>query len=91
MAFDILQSRGSGNPAQTQRIKQWVRETFELNDDVSVMVTELQCSEPGCPPLETVIAIMGADKTKKQHKLHKALGAVTRADVIGLANGEVHS
>ncbi len=65
--------------------KQWVRETFELSDDVSVMVTELQCSEPGCPPLETVIAIMGAEK--KQHKLHKLLAEVTQADIAELKDG----
>lgn len=89
MAFNILQSRGTGSPAQTQRIKEWVKETFELGEEVSVLVTELQCREPGCPPLETVIAIMGAEK--KQHKLHKALAEVTQADVLGLVNDGVHS
>jgi len=83
-----LQSRGLANPAHTQRIKQWVIETFELGEDVSVLVTELQCSEPGCPPLETVIAIMGADKTKKQHKLHKPLAEVTPADIAELKDGK---
>ncbi|MBM4297467.1 MAG: hypothetical protein FJ143_06975 [Deltaproteobacteria bacterium] len=89
MAFEILQSRGSGNPAQTQRVKQWAIEIFELGEEVSVLVTELQCTEPGCPPLETVIAIMGVEK--KQYKLHKALADVTHADVAGLVNGGEHS
>jgi hypothetical protein len=45
-------SSNSGN------VKRWVRELFMPSDEATVMVTELHCSEPGCPPLETVIATL---------------------------------
>ena len=31
-------------------IKRWATEIFHLPEDTSVMVTELRCTEPGCPP-----------------------------------------
>lgn len=46
------------------------------------MATELRCTEPGCPPLETVVALMGEAGTgQRQFKIHKALGAVSYEDV----------
>jgi hypothetical protein len=85
MSLSILVPRAKAGPARTQEIKQWVRDVFQLSDDATVMVTELQCSEPGCPPLETVIAILKAANARTQHKLHKPLAEVTHADVAALA------
>jgi hypothetical protein len=61
-----------------------VREKFGLGDDVVVMVTELRCSEPGCPPLETVIAILDVPGSKRQYKLHKGAGDVAVEDITAL-------
>ncbi len=61
----------------------------ELADDDprSVMVTELACTEPGCPPLVTVVALLGpGDQT--QHKIHKPLAEVTEADVAAAVRGD---
>lgn len=41
-----------GARSNTANVKRWVRELFIVSDDATVMVTELRCSEPGCPPLE---------------------------------------
>jgi hypothetical protein len=46
---------------------------------------ELECREPGCPPLETVIAVMEAGKQTLQWKLHKAIPDVSREDLMQLA------
>jgi hypothetical protein len=63
-----------------QDIKQWGRELLGAEDDDVVMVTELRCSEPGCPPLETIIALLGAHQ-RRQVKVHKPLLEVTREDI----------
>ncbi len=42
----------------SREIKSWVREGLGLTDEVSILVTDLQCYEPGCPPVETVIALL---------------------------------
>jgi len=67
---------------QIGRIKRWIREAASLPETAVVMVTELTCSEPGCPPRETVILILDGRGTRKVTLL-KGLTDVTEADVVG--------
>ena len=64
--MNLFGGRRSIDPDQSDRIKSWVRETWSLSGEVTVMVTELECREPGSPPIETVIAILeGPGKTRQ--------------------------
>ncbi|MDB5777189.1 MAG: nitrate reductase molybdenum cofactor assembly chaperone [Herbaspirillum sp.] len=38
------------------RIADWTRIRFSLSPEAAVLVSEVACSQPGCPPLETVVA-----------------------------------
>ncbi len=49
------------------------------------MVAELECHEEGCPPVETVIAVLEGPGQTRQWKLHQPIESVTRDDVAGLA------
>ena len=69
--------------SNTANVKRWVLELFVLSNDTTVMVTELRCSEPGCPPLETVIAIL-SESGNRHYKLHKSVEAVAEDDVRDL-------
>jgi hypothetical protein len=82
--------RPLGTSPYTARIKRWVRELFALSDEATVMVTELRCSESGCPPLETMIAILN-ESGNRQYKLHKSIEEVMEDDVRRLAAGAVSS
>jgi hypothetical protein len=77
-----LANKASSNAA---KIKRWVSALCDVGEDATVMVTELRCSEPGCPPLETVIAIL-SDGGNRQYKLHKPIAEVVGADVRVLSN-----
>ncbi len=69
------------------RVKEWVFSALALDrDTVAVMVTELTCLEPGCPPLETVIAVMDGVRPPWQYKLHKRADQVAWCEVIHMAN-----
>jgi hypothetical protein len=57
-----------------------VRLLATAEDDV-VMITELQCIEPGCPPIETVIAVLGTGP-RHQMKIHRPILEITEADLI---------
>lgn len=81
--MDLFRSRPP-DAARVALIKAWVEERFGLGGAETVMVTELHCSEPGCPPLETVIAILAGGSGNRQFKLHKSVAEVTRDDVAGL-------
>ena len=65
-------------------VKVWARQVFALPDSVPILVSELRCSEPDCPPVETVVAFMTKDAPPQQFKLHKPLPDVTEADIRAL-------
>ena len=90
MTINPFGTKSQVDPAQTARIKDWVKETFTLSDEVAVLVTELQCTEDGCPPLETVIAILATPGSPRPFKLHKAVAEVTAQDIHQLAHEPNH-
>jgi hypothetical protein len=90
MSISILGARSVGDLALSALVKEWVKSVFQLDECVTVMVSELQCTEPNCPPVETVIAIMDQPGKPKQYKLHKTIGEVTFADIEELSQGSLH-
>ncbi len=82
--MDLFGKRAGGNGEHIARVKAWVRELFTADAEETVLVTELQCTEPGCPPVETVIALLGASGSR-QYKVHAAIADVTREQLVALA------
>ena len=74
-----------GASAKSREVRGWVRELLALPEDAQVLVTELTCSEPGCPPVETVIAILRGAGKNAQVKIPRALAELTRDDVAKVA------
>jgi len=72
------------NRSAVARVRGWAREVWELGEGDSVVVTELECGEPGCPPLETVILIAAEARPTVQHKLHLAARDVRREHLVTL-------
>jgi nitrate reductase delta subunit len=68
-----------GHEQAVARVQGWTRERFDLPQEAAVMVTELVCTRPGCPPLETVVAFWLADDQRRHFKVFKPTGDV-RAD-----------
>jgi hypothetical protein len=75
--------------AAADRIKGWVREIVEsgseASDSVGVTVSEIICTDPGCPGTETVILIMRPGHATVAAKLAKAIVDVTETDAKGAA------
>jgi len=63
------------------RVKEWTRERFKLADDVPVLVAEIACGLPGCPPLETVVVFWTEGDRRHQFKLFKPVRAVVAEDL----------
>jgi hypothetical protein len=89
-----LQARSSGDPrrdlgfksspaqlAALDRVRIWTRERFKLADALPVVVAEIACGLPGCPPLETVVAFWTEDDRRHQFKLFKPVAEVVRDDL----------
>ena len=72
------------NPEQLQaleRVKEWTRERFKLPQDAAILVAEVACGLPGCPPLETVVVFWAEDQTRHQFKVFKPVVEVVNEDL----------
>lgn len=54
-----LPVREPGRGRRAVALAALVRTVLDLPDDVVVAVQQLACREPGCPPVETVLAVLG--------------------------------
>ena len=63
------------------RIRVWCREALRLGPDVTVMVTELACDDPGCPDLETVIAVLAERQEPQMVRILLPASEVSEAHV----------
>lgn len=78
-----MKPRGASGARQ---IKEWAREVFATGEEATIMVSELRCHEPGCPPVETVIAILEGAGEPRKYKVHQASADVTRDDLVRMAS-----
>ena len=87
---------GSAQPrpqdlAAVHQVAAWTRQRFSLAPEATVLVSELVCALPGCPPLETVIAFWlgegvgegrdDGEPLRHHYKVFKPVQQVTEADL----------
>jgi nitrate reductase molybdenum cofactor assembly chaperone NarJ/NarW len=75
-----LKKKSPDRAAAHERLRAWTRERFTLADDEAVMVSEIACSVPGCPPVETHI-VFWTQAGRHHFKIFKALGEVAADDL----------
>jgi hypothetical protein len=56
----------------TDRLRETVRSALALDEHVTVLVQELACAEKGCPPVETVVAVLTPGAGRRVWKLPSA-------------------
>ena len=78
-----LTKKSPGVSAEQERVRTWTREHFKLADDETIMVSELPCSDPGCPPVETHV-VFWTQAGRQQFKVFKPLAEVIPDDLLGL-------
>ena len=64
-----------------RRVKAWTRARFSLADDDAILVSELACAVPGCPPIETVVAFWTASDRRHHFKVFKPVAEVVEDDL----------
>jgi hypothetical protein len=81
-SFDMMRARkpDPGHDAAVERVRDWTRARFALTDDETVMVSEVACSVPGCPPIETHLVFWTA-AGRHHFKIFKPLAAVVEDDL----------
>jgi hypothetical protein len=67
--------------AALDRVREWTRERFVLTEDAAILVSEVSCALPGCPPRETVVAFWTESERRHQFKLFKPVAEVVMDDL----------
>ena len=75
-----LSKKSPGTSAASDRVRDWTQTRFKLTDDETVMVSEVACGVPGCPPVETHIVFWTA-LGRHHFKIFKPLAEVVEDDL----------
>lgn len=75
---DPTAADSSSAAEQAEAIRRWTRERLGLAEEVAVIVTDRPCADPGCPLVETTIAVFPPGDSPRQWKLTRPRHAVTR-------------
>jgi hypothetical protein len=79
--FEMMRSRRkSADDATLDRVRSWTQTRFKLSDYETVMVSEVACGVPGCPPVETHIVFWTA-AGRHHFKVFKPLAEVVEDDL----------
>lgn len=72
--------KSPGGSDTLERVRHWTRSRFALGPDDTVMVSEIACAVPGCPPIETHI-VFWTPAGRHHFKIFKPLGEVGEDDL----------
>jgi hypothetical protein len=73
--------KGPGHLDAVERLKDWTRARFALDDGDTVVVSELARALPGFPPLETGVAFWTAGGTRHHFNVFKPVEDVGEEDL----------
>ena len=72
--------KAAGHAAALDRVREWTRARFRLDAEATILVSQVSCRLPGCPPLETVVAFW-TDGQRYRFKLFKPVADVIADDL----------
>ena len=73
--------KGPARLAAVERLKDWTRSRFALGDGDTIVVTEIQPTPPGFPPLATVVAFWTSGGVRHHYQVFKPVEEVVVEDV----------
>jgi hypothetical protein len=82
MNFSFGGGKPQVNSGQSKQVKEWIYQVLEINEEIPISLSQLRCTEPNCPPVETVIAVMTSPV--KQYKIHKPIAEIIYTDIAEL-------
>jgi len=81
LLHDGMTKKDADRSAEQERVLAWTRERFKLDEDESIMVSQLPCSDPGCPPVETHV-VFWTQAGRQHFKVFKPLAEVAADDLL---------
>ncbi|MFN9648559.1 MAG: hypothetical protein ACK58Z_08700 [Pseudanabaena sp.] len=78
--IDLFPRKPAVSTEQLQQVKDWLYEVLQINCHTIISISQLQCTDLNCPPIQTAIAIMTTPH--RVIRIHKAIPDITLADVV---------
>ena len=78
--IDLFPRKPAVTTEQLQQVKDWLYEVLQINHHTIISISQLQCTDLNCPPIQTAIAIMTSPH--RVIRIHKAIPDITYADVV---------
>jgi hypothetical protein len=72
---------GPGHTEALARVAAWTRARFKLGEEDAVSVSQIDCTVPGCPPIETVVAFWTAGERRHHFKVFKPVADIAEDDL----------
>jgi hypothetical protein len=73
-------TRTSAESGALDRVRDWTRARFKLAELETVMVSQIACGVPGCPPIETHV-VFWTDAGRHHFKIFKPPAQVSEDDL----------
>lgn len=79
-----LFDRSKPSRESIKRVKEAVSDCFRIPETTTLAVAELNCHEPDCPPVETVITAHKEDGTIETWRIAKRIDDIEDRDILAL-------
>jgi G3E family GTPase len=65
------------SPHRLDQIRYWLRQNFAYGADIPIVIKEVPCGKPGCPPIETAIIVVLRNEPPQLFKVQRAIDEIT--------------
>ena len=72
------------SPFTLDQIRYWMRQNFAFPDDAPIVIKEVPCVKPGCPPIETSIMAVLKNEPPRLFKVQRPINEITFDNVYDL-------
>ncbi|MCA2868090.1 MAG: hypothetical protein ACK6CP_06565 [Pseudanabaena sp.] len=80
MSIDLFPKKPAVSAEQSQQVKDWLYEILQIDRQTVISLSQLQCQDSGCPPIQTAIAVMTSPH--RVIRIHKAIPDIAYTDVV---------
>jgi G3E family GTPase len=72
------------SPLRLDQIRYWMRQNFGFAKDIPIVVKEVPCVKPACPPIETAIVALLKNEPPRNFKIQRPINEITFDHVYDL-------
>ena len=72
------------SPLALEQIRYWMRQNFSFSQDTPILIKEVPCAKPGCPPIETAIVAIVKNAPPRNFKVQRPINEITFDHVYDL-------